>query len=181
MRDIHRRSSCSWSYRRWTTWQPSQDISASPEKTRLGLDEVEYVGHLISSEGTSFTPEKLLQVLESPPPATQKALLQFIGFVNYFRDHVPQMTEMCKPLRELVEQKKYKGSTKLDWTDEGLEAFNLLCLTAKNYISWKTLLLQSYKPMLPTMALVATCIWSLMVKSESLDWNAMVRTCWYVL
>ena len=32
MRDIHRWSSCSWSYRRWATWQPSQDISASPHK-----------------------------------------------------------------------------------------------------------------------------------------------------
>ena len=67
-------------------------------------------------------PEKRLQVLEFPLPATQKALLQFIDLVNYFRDHVLQMTEMCKPLRELVEQKKYKGSNKLDWTDEGRAA-----------------------------------------------------------
>ena len=77
-------------------------ITTNPEKTELGLDEVEYVGHFISSEGTSFTPEKRLQVLEFPPPATQKTLLktllQFIGLVNYFRDHVPQMTEMVKPL-----------------------------------------------------------------------------------
>ena len=78
-------------------------VTANPENTELGLDEVENVGQLISSEGTSFTPEKRLQVLEFPPPATQKALLQFIGLVN----HVPQMTEMVKPLRELVEQKKY--------------------------------------------------------------------------
>ena len=69
-------------------------VTPNPETTKLGLDEVEYVGHLISSEGNSFTPEKRLQVLEFPPPATQKALLQFIGLVNYFRDHVPQMTEM---------------------------------------------------------------------------------------
>ena len=27
-------------------------VTANPEKTRLGLKEVEYVGHLISSEGT---------------------------------------------------------------------------------------------------------------------------------
>ena len=27
-------------------------VTANPEKTELGLDEVEYVGHLISSEGT---------------------------------------------------------------------------------------------------------------------------------
>ncbi len=33
-------------------------VTANPEKTELGLDEVEYVGHLISSTGTSFTDEK---------------------------------------------------------------------------------------------------------------------------
>ncbi len=61
------------------------------EKTRLGLNEVEYVGHLISSTGTSFTEEKRLQVLDFPLPETEKALLQFIGLANYFRDHVPNM------------------------------------------------------------------------------------------
>ena len=32
------------------------------------------------------------------------------------------MTEMVKPLRELINQKKYKGSNKLDWTEEGRKA-----------------------------------------------------------
>ena len=39
-------------------------VTANPEKSELGLDEVEYVGYLISSTGTSFTEEKRLQVLE---------------------------------------------------------------------------------------------------------------------
>jgi hypothetical protein len=41
----------------------TKKVTANPAKTRLGLKEVEYVGHLISSTGTSFTPEKRLQVL----------------------------------------------------------------------------------------------------------------------
>ena len=35
-------------------------VTANPAKTRLGLNEVEYVGHLMSSGGTSFTEEKRL-------------------------------------------------------------------------------------------------------------------------
>ncbi len=54
-------------------------VTVNPEKTELGLDEVEYVCHLISSTGTSFTDEKRLQVLYFPLPETEKALLQFIG------------------------------------------------------------------------------------------------------
>ena len=69
-------------------------------KTKLGLAEAEYVGHLISATGISFT-------------ETQKNLLQFIGLANYFRDHVPNMTEMVQPLRKLIPLKKNKGSGKL--------------------------------------------------------------------
>ena len=72
-------------------------VIANPAKTKLGLKEVEYVGHLITNTGTSFTEEKRLQVLDFPLPETEKALLQFIGLVNYFRDHVPKMTEMFNP------------------------------------------------------------------------------------
>jgi len=77
-------------------------VIANPAKIRLGLKEIEYVGHLISSTGTSFTEEKRLQVLDFPLPETEKALLQFIGLANYFRDHVPNMTEMFEPLRQLM-------------------------------------------------------------------------------
>ena len=37
-----------------------------------------------------------------------KRLLQFIGLVNYFRDHVSKMTAMVKPLRALIDVKEYK-------------------------------------------------------------------------
>ena len=56
-------------------------VTANPSKTRLGLKEVEYVGHLINCTGTSFTPEKRLQVLDFPLPTTQKARLQLIGIM----------------------------------------------------------------------------------------------------
>ena len=67
------------------------NVAVNPKKTKLGLEEVEYVGHVVSSTGISFTPEKRLKVLNFPRPQTQKALLQFIGLANYFRDHVPHI------------------------------------------------------------------------------------------
>jgi hypothetical protein len=107
-------------------------VTSNPAKTRLGLKEVEYVGHLISSTGTSFTEEKRLQVLDFPLPETEKALLQFIGLANYFRDHVPNMTEMFEPLRKLMNMKKYKGSKKLTWTEEAIEAFHFCRIAVSN-------------------------------------------------
>jgi hypothetical protein len=49
--------------------------------------------------------------------------LQFIGLTNYFRDHVPNITEMVQPLRKLIPLKAYKGSGKLVLTPEAIAAF----------------------------------------------------------
>ena len=43
-------------------------VAVNPRKTKLGLEEVEYVGHIVSATGTSFTPEKRLKVLDFPSP-----------------------------------------------------------------------------------------------------------------
>ncbi len=88
------------------------NVAVNPKKIKLGLAEVEYVGHVVSVTGTSFSEEKRLKVLDFPLPETQKNLLQFIGLANYFRDHAPRMTEMVQPLRKLI-PKAYKGSGKL--------------------------------------------------------------------
>ena len=50
-------------------------------------------------------------------------MLQFIDLVNYFRDHVSNMTEMAKPLREMIPQGKYQRTSKLVWTTERSAAF----------------------------------------------------------
>ena len=63
----------------------AKNVAVNPKKTKLGLPEVEYVGHLVSATGTSFTPEKRLKVLDFlPQPKTQKEMLQFNGLTNYF-------------------------------------------------------------------------------------------------
>ena len=91
----------------------------NPAKTKLGLAEVECVDHVVSATGTSFTEQKRLKVLKFPLPETRKRL------ANYFRDHVPDMTEMVQPLRKLIPLKKYKGSGKLLWTPDAIAAFKL--------------------------------------------------------
>jgi len=99
------------------------NITVNPKKTRLGLAHVEYVGHLVSSQWISFTGVKRLKVLDFPRPLTEKQLLMFIGLVNYFRDHVPHMTELMKPFLDVHNPKSYKPSAKLLWSPERITAF----------------------------------------------------------
>jgi hypothetical protein len=46
----------------------AKKVAVNPNKTELCLKEVEYVGHLVSATGTSFTPEKRPKNLNFPQP-----------------------------------------------------------------------------------------------------------------
>ena len=94
------------------------NITLNPKKCRFGMPSVEYVGHVIDEHGVTFTEEKRGAVLNFPLPQRHKEMLQFLGLVNYFREHLDHMTEETKPLRDMVDMQRYKASKKLEWTPE---------------------------------------------------------------
>ena len=92
-----------------------------PKKAKLGMKELEYVGHLIDKNGLHFSKEKRLEVFNFPKPVTQRHVNMFLGLVNYFRDHVRHITELLAPLRDMIED--YNKHKKVVWTLEREEAF----------------------------------------------------------
>jgi len=58
-------------------------IVVNPKKTELGLEEVEYVGHLVSHKGISFTKETRQKIMNFECPRTHKEMLMYVGLVNY--------------------------------------------------------------------------------------------------
>ena len=51
-------------FKRFREW----NITLNPVKAHIGLEEIEYVGHLLSSTGISFTTDKISKVVELPRP-----------------------------------------------------------------------------------------------------------------
>ena len=57
----------------------------------------------------------------------------FIGLANYFRDHVPTITEMLKPLRDMILVARGANlSNKLIWTEERIAAFKECQMAVSN-------------------------------------------------
>jgi transposase InsO family protein len=96
-------------------------ITVNPEKCLLGLEEVEFVGHLINGKGIHFTRSRLDSVLEIPLPTHEKGLKKFLGVANYFRDHIHHHSELVRPLQQLVVN--YTPSRRIIWTKEAEDAF----------------------------------------------------------
>ncbi len=97
------------------------NITLNPKKCYFGLAEVEFVGHVLKSDGVCFSTEKRSKVLDFPLPVKQKQLKSFLGLVNYFRDHVKDLSNKVKPLNDNMVP--YKKGTSIDWTPRLEECF----------------------------------------------------------
>jgi hypothetical protein len=94
-------------------------ITLNPDKCILGVESIEYTGHVIDASGLSFTEEKLTGVLAFPKPTSLSQLKSFIGLVNYFRDHVRNMSIELQPLQALVDGYNKRAKHKsVEWTPE---------------------------------------------------------------
>jgi transposase InsO family protein len=99
-------------------------ITVNPAKLRLGMREVEYVGHLINEHGKHFTRAKLAKILEWVQPSTQRQMKAFLGLANYFRDHVRNYAALARPLQQLTNN--YEPRKLIEWTEDTLIIFEEL-------------------------------------------------------
>ena len=76
-------------------------------KCQFGAKEVEFLGRTVSPEGIAQQPHKIknyLQKLSFPKP--KKGLQRYIGFVNYYWNYIPRLSEKIAPFHELVKADK---------------------------------------------------------------------------
>jgi hypothetical protein len=86
------------------------------------MSQVQYVGKTISREGIVVSQKQIKGVVDFPQPLVNTQLRSFLGFVNYFRDHVPNHSDTVAPLTKMIDYSASKQS-KLRWTPQGLTAF----------------------------------------------------------
>lgn len=73
-------------------------IIVNTAKCELGVCELSFLGHLISSSGIRPPPEKAQAVGKFPQPNTRHQLREFLGLVNFYRCFVPQCAAILHPL-----------------------------------------------------------------------------------
>jgi hypothetical protein len=99
-------------------------LTANPTKTRLGLDSVQYVGHIIDSEGCSFSRDRLDDLIAFETPVTKGDLKSFLGKANYLRTNIENHSTLTAPLDGLLKgYQKNQRRKPLEWTDDAKTAF----------------------------------------------------------
>jgi len=97
------------------------NLQLSPQKCTFGCATVKYLGHVVSREGISVSPEYINAVKNFPVPINAKAVQRFIGKCQYYHRFVPNFSKMCAPL-----YKATRAHVAFDWTKECQRAFEEL-------------------------------------------------------
>ena len=108
------------------------NIKLQPKKCRLGLQEIEYVGHKINKDGMIFSREKLDGVMAFEKPIYVKQLKQFMSLANYFKDNIRGFSSTMGPLNEYMKGYDKHKSTKILWSELATDAYNQIKLAINN-------------------------------------------------
>jgi hypothetical protein len=96
-------------------------LYAKFSKCEFWINEVSFLGHVISSEGIVVDPSKVRDVLDWEPPRSVHQVRSFLSLVGYYRRFIPNISKISKPFTELL-----KKGTKYVWSKECDEAFQTL-------------------------------------------------------
>jgi hypothetical protein len=96
-------------------------LYAKLSKCEFWIDEVPFLGHVISKGGIAVDPGKVKDVLDWVVPQTVKEVHSFLGLAGYYRRFIENFSKIVKPLTSFLE----KGMD-FSWTNARQKAFEEL-------------------------------------------------------
>ena len=94
---------------------------AKLSKCESWLNEVSFLGHVITDGGIAVDPSKVRDVLKWEPPQTMSEFRSFLGLAGYYRRFIEGFSKIVKPLTSLQEKVK-----EFMWSEECQASFEEL-------------------------------------------------------
>ena len=96
-------------------------LYAKFNKCEFWLDQVAFLGHVITKEGVAVDPEKIKAVMEWRTPTSVPEIRSFLGLAGYYRRFIKDFSAIAKPMTRLL-----KKDRKFEWTPECQSSFQRL-------------------------------------------------------
>lgn len=96
-------------------------VKFNKNKCQIKVNEVKYLGHIISDKGLRVDPERTKAIVEMEEPKNREELLRFLGMINYVSKFIPNISEVTAPLRMLI-----KKNVPYIWSESQRNAYELL-------------------------------------------------------
>lgn len=79
-----------------------QQLFAKRSKCEFAKERMEFLGHVVTTQGLEMDPKKLQAVKDWAIPTCVKDIQKFLGFVNYYRRFIKGHAEIAGPLTDLL-------------------------------------------------------------------------------
>jgi hypothetical protein len=103
-------------------------LYAKFSKCAFWLEEIQFLGHVLSAKGIVVDPKKVKDILEWKSPTTVHQVRSFLGLAGYYRRFIPNFSKIVKLITGLL-----KNDVKFEWPpkcDEAFEQLKTLLTTA---------------------------------------------------
>nr|GEY65113.1 putative reverse transcriptase domain-containing protein [Tanacetum cinerariifolium] len=98
-----------------------EELYAKFSKCEFWIPKVQFLGHVIDSQGIHVDPAKIESVKDWAYPKSPTEIHQFLGLDGYYRRFIEGFSKMAKPMTKLTQKK-----VKFEWGDKQEAAFQLL-------------------------------------------------------
>ncbi|GJW73366.1 putative reverse transcriptase domain-containing protein [Tanacetum coccineum] len=98
-----------------------EELYAKFSKCEFWIPKVQFLGHVIDSEGIHVDPAKIESIKDWTSPKSPTEIRQFLGLAGYYRRFIEGFSKIAKPMTKLSQKK-----VKFEWGDKQEAAFQLL-------------------------------------------------------
>ena len=96
----------------------TRNLKLSPDKAKLRLTEIPYMGHKLTAHGVQPDPSKVEAIMHMPTPMDTTSLKRALDMVTYLSKFLPRLPEVCEVLHQL----EHKG-VEWHWQEEHVKAW----------------------------------------------------------
>ncbi|GJR97438.1 putative reverse transcriptase domain-containing protein [Tanacetum coccineum] len=98
-----------------------EELYAKFSKCEFWIPKVQFLGHVIDSQGIHVDPAKIESIKDWASPKSPTEIHQFLGLARYYRRFIEGFSKIAKPMTKLTQKK-----VKFEWGDKQEIAFQLL-------------------------------------------------------
>ncbi|GJV49272.1 putative reverse transcriptase domain-containing protein [Tanacetum coccineum] len=98
-----------------------EELYAKLSKCEFWIPKVQFLGHVIDSQGIHVDPAKIKSIKDWSSPKSPTEIRQFLGLVGYYQRFIEGFSKIAKPMTKLTQKK-----VKFEWGDKQKATFQML-------------------------------------------------------